>query len=292
VAAKGAMLDLKLDLYDASGAKVLSVDTASLGESIEMTLDGGAYRLVISSAGGYGDVGQYSISGTIVPVTGQPPVEPEPVTEAPAAPIDVVAKATSPARVALSWTASDTATAYVIERSADGIDGWVAIATVTATSFGDTTVAPGSTWHYRVIAINAIGPSAASAVAFATTPLSLPPAAPTNLVAKAVSRSSIVLTWDDESDDEAGFIVEISLDGKNWKAIGAVGAGSTAARVYGLLRNHVYRFRVRAINDAGETSDASNAATDRTFAGFWRWGSALPAKRPVRVLPIRPRTMR
>lgn len=291
-AAKGAMLDLQLDLYDASGAKVVSVDTASLGESIEITLDGGAYRLVVSSAGGYGDVGQYSVSGTIVPPTEEPPVEPEPVTQAPPTPTEVVAVASSATKIKLSWAASDTATGYVVERSADGVDGWTAIATATAASYLDTTVTPGSTWHYRVVAVNAIGPSAASAVASVTTPLALPPAAPTGLVAKAVSRSSILLTWVDESDDEAGFVVEISLDGKSWKAIGAVRAGSTAARVYGLHRNKVYHFRVRAINDAGETSDASNASTDRTFAGFWRWGAALPAKRPVRVLPIRPRTMR
>ena len=66
VAAAGPMLDLRMDLYTAAGDRVAGADTASLGETITATVPAGSYRLVVASHGGYGDLGQYTISGTIV----------------------------------------------------------------------------------------------------------------------------------------------------------------------------------------------------------------------------------
>src|SRR5207244_3905777 len=63
----GATLDLKLELWTSSGTLVASADTSSLGESLSLNVAAGSYRLVVASHGSYGDVGQYSLSGTIVP---------------------------------------------------------------------------------------------------------------------------------------------------------------------------------------------------------------------------------
>ena len=71
VAGRGAMLDLKLSLVDAAGNVVAAADTGALGERITVDVGEGWYYLVVASHGGYGDVGQYSVSGTIVP--GQAP---------------------------------------------------------------------------------------------------------------------------------------------------------------------------------------------------------------------------
>jgi hypothetical protein len=60
----GATLDLQLELRDASGNLITSVDTASLGETLSANLAAGTYYLVVQSHGVYGDVGTYSISGT------------------------------------------------------------------------------------------------------------------------------------------------------------------------------------------------------------------------------------
>ena len=67
VAPFGAMLDLSLSLYDAAGNLLASVATASLGERIVYALDAGTYTLAVGSAGNYGDVGQYILSGSVVP---------------------------------------------------------------------------------------------------------------------------------------------------------------------------------------------------------------------------------
>jgi hypothetical protein len=45
------------------------VDTSSLGEMLSATLGAGCYYLAVLSHGGYGDIGQYTLAGTIgVPV--------------------------------------------------------------------------------------------------------------------------------------------------------------------------------------------------------------------------------
>jgi hypothetical protein len=65
VAPFAPMLDLSLGLYDGSGNLLASWATASLGEHINAVLAPGTYKLDVSSAGGYGDLGQYFISGFI-----------------------------------------------------------------------------------------------------------------------------------------------------------------------------------------------------------------------------------
>ncbi|MHC4404509.1 MAG: golvesin C-terminal-like domain-containing protein, partial [Planctomycetota bacterium] len=61
-------LDARLELRDASGNLVAeAAPTGSFGASITTTVGQGSYQLVAASNGGYGDVGQYTVSGTIVP---------------------------------------------------------------------------------------------------------------------------------------------------------------------------------------------------------------------------------
>jgi len=67
VAAIGPMLDLALKLTDANGNVLAAADTASLGESLSLEVPAGDYYLAVSSHGGYGDIGTYTITGTAVP---------------------------------------------------------------------------------------------------------------------------------------------------------------------------------------------------------------------------------
>lgn len=68
VAPFGAMLDASLELYSFDGQLLARAATASLGESFNLPLAAGSYYLAVSSAGHYGDIGQYFLSGTIVAV--------------------------------------------------------------------------------------------------------------------------------------------------------------------------------------------------------------------------------
>ena len=65
VAPYEAMLDGVLSLYNLGGVLLQRVDTATLGETLNANLAAGSYRLAVSSHGLYGDIGQYSLLGTV-----------------------------------------------------------------------------------------------------------------------------------------------------------------------------------------------------------------------------------
>jgi hypothetical protein len=71
-------------------------------------------------------------------------------------------------KVTLNWSASGTATSYRIKRSTTAGSGYTAIAIHSGLSFIDTGVTGGTTYHYVVSAINAVGESANSAEVSAT----------------------------------------------------------------------------------------------------------------------------
>jgi PKD repeat protein len=79
----GANLDIQAKISDAQGNVLTTSDPAGLPASLSMNLSAGIYYLTIDGVGagdlatGYSDyasIGQYSISGTLVPSGGQPPV--------------------------------------------------------------------------------------------------------------------------------------------------------------------------------------------------------------------------
>src|SRR5204863_7650659 len=105
--------------------------------------------------------------------------------------------------------------------------GQVGIDTVT---FTDSGLAASTTYFYRVRAINAFGNSGFSNPASATPGSGTStgvPAAPTNLIATAISSSQIALNWQDNSDNEGRFEIFRSLDGVSFSFLAQVGANVT-----------------------------------------------------------------
>jgi hypothetical protein len=99
--------------------------------------------------------------------------------ELPADPSGLVATAVSASEINLSWTDNaNYEAAYVVERSLDGSTGWTELTPTLAadtTSYSDTGLSEGTTYHYRVKATNANGSSGYSNTANATTEASPPP---------------------------------------------------------------------------------------------------------------------
>jgi hypothetical protein len=183
----------------------------------------------------------------------------------PAPPSNLVATAASTSAIDLSWADnSGDEDGFKIERSTDGTT-FAEVATVGAgvTSYRAAGLAPATTYFFRVRAFNAAGTSLASNAASATT-LAAPPAAPTNLTARAVSASRIDLAWADNSANESGFEVERSTNGTSFARIATVGAGATSYASTGLKANKKYYYRVRAVNAAG-ASAYSNTASATTL---------------------------
>ena len=187
----------------------------------------------------------------------------------PAAPSTLTATAASSSQINLSWTDnSNNETGFKVERSPDGSTGWTEIATPTAntTTYQNTGLTASTTYYYRVRAYNGSGNSGYSNTANATTQ-GIPPAAPTNLIATAVSSSQINLSWTDNSNNETGFRIERSPDNSTWAEITTVSANITTYQNTGLAASTIYYYRVRAYNATGSSTYSNTAnATSQASA--------------------------
>ena len=91
------------------------------------------------------------------------------------------------------------------------------------------------------------------------------PAAPSNLAATGTSTSVIRLTWNDNSNDETGFVVEQKV-GSNFVVLSStVEPNTTAVNVTNFPANTSATFRVKARNTHGD-SPYSNEATGTTHS--------------------------
>jgi len=78
--------------------------------------------------------------------------------------------------------------------------------------------------------------------------IAAPVRAPSNLKATYLSSSRIELTWQDNSDNETGFLVERSVDHSPFTVLRGVNEGVTTCIDTGLNNNTEYRYRVYAYN--------------------------------------------
>jgi len=183
----------------------------------------------------------------------------------PAAPVGLAALAVDASSVSLSWmNAATNATGFFLERSTDGIDYTLfATNTFDQTNTLDTSLLPNLTYFYRVRAFGETGESKPSAVASVTTVLALLlPAAPSGLVGNGGEgsgqpRTQIVLHWRDNSDNEAGFLLERSINGGGFQPLATVGANITFYVDRNLAAANSYNYRVRSFNSAGESAPAT-----------------------------------
>ena len=184
---------------------------------------------------------------------------------APAAPTNLTTQAIASNQIDLVWDdTSDNEDGFELER-AEGDAPFQPLVTVgpDVTTHHDVTLNPATTYTYRVRAVNAIGASAYSNIASATT-ADEPPEAPTSLTAEAVSSSQIDLAWEDAADTEDGFELERSIAVGSFNLLTTLGPNVTTYRDGALDAETTYYYRVRAANDVG-ASDYSNTASATTF---------------------------
>ena len=115
----------------------------------------------------YADSSGPVTAGSLPPNPGRLTVNASPDTTAPATPAGLHVVAGSPSAIDLAWDAvvgDPTLYGYEVERSASGGAPWGLIARVTSSTYTDTAVSEGDTWHYRVrsvdLSFNRSAPSA------------------------------------------------------------------------------------------------------------------------------------
>lgn len=210
----------------------------------------------------------YNASGS----TNSNTVRVDAVASPPAAPTNLVGTLASQTGVDLAWTDNATdETGFVVERSGNG-GPFVQIAALGARSgtgsvaFSDSSVVPGTTYDYRVKAVNSAGSSAYSNTVNIVVPAApTPPAPPSNLSATAAllnrSRDTVTVTWTDNSSDETSFTLQRATDSTFTAGLSTTTIPANITTTVETVRRRVtYWYRVRASN-AGGNSGWSNVVS-------------------------------
>ncbi len=196
----------------------------------------------------------------------------------PGVPRNLTAVESGSSRINLSWSApisdgGSRITGYEIEVSSNGGRTWTVRVSNTrssSTTYAHTGLESGTTWHYRVSAINSEGTGEPSNVASETTDIG-PPRAPSSLSAVAPGESQIRLSWAPPSDDGGaritGYRIDVSTSGGAlWTVLnGNTGSISTAYTHTNLPPGSRRSYRVAAINSQGRGA-YSNTASATTRA--------------------------
>ena len=219
--------------------------------------------------------------------TGIELLEVQPSLATPAAPSNLQLAAVSSSEVDLTWTDnSDNELGFKIERATD--TNFTLNLTVLGTtaanvqSYADTTVAPQTTYYYRVRAINGGQESANATAGPVTTPADTSPFAPFNLAAAAVGATQVNLTWALGGSNDRGIKIERAADAaftQNDTLLTTTAYHATSYTDTTVAAGTTYYYRVRATNGAGDSAN-SNIATTTTAsvsyvvgltADFYNW---------------------
>ena len=180
--------------------------------------------------------------------------------------------------VALSWSAPDTngfsaITDYTVEYRPTAASDWQTFthASSTATTATVTGLTIGTSYVFRVSAVNGSGAGAASAVSAEVVPITTAPGVPRNLVGTTSDRQ-VNLSWlaplSDGGSAISSYEVQYSSNGgSTWSTFGRTAA--TVVAVTGLTNDTPYVFRVAAINALGTgVATAASAAVTPAVAAF------------------------
>lgn len=181
----------------------------------------------------------------------------------PGAPSDLIAVLSGNQAVELSWADnSQDESSFVLQRSFSEVSGFATIATLPAntTLFTDEDISSATTYYYRIKALNAAGSSEWSNTVSVTTTLALPNA-PSGVEAKAAGCRTIILNWNDNSDNESSFELSRSLTANGTYAnVATLPANTTTYTNTSLSLGKRYYYKVTALNSSG-TSAPGNIAS-------------------------------
>ncbi|MFC3094499.1 reprolysin-like metallopeptidase [Alteromonas sediminis] len=123
----------------------------------------------------------------------------------------------------------------------------------------DPAAATVGAWNARTL-----NESATYVASFRATQSTTPPQAPTNLDATEISFNSVSLTWQDNANDENGFVLQRRTSGGAWQTIASLAQNTQSFTDTGLVEQTTYEYRIAADNNAG-FSDYSNTVLATTL---------------------------
>ena len=203
------------------------------------------------------------------PQSGEANATPQPAATVPSAPQGLTATGSNGA-VQVSWSApasngGSAVTSYNVYRGTSvGGEGSTPVATgVTGTSFTDSPLTNGTTYYYKVAAVNAVGTGPQSGEATAT-PQAAAPTAPLGLTASA-GNASVRLSWSVPASNGGSSITGYNVY-RGTSAGGEAGTPvatnvtTTSFTDSGLTNGTTYYYKVAAVNLAGTSPQSGEAS--------------------------------
>jgi titin len=168
----------------------------------------------------------------------------------PVAPTNLEATGSTSSSVSLAWTDNaSNETGFVIFRAESMNGTYARIDTVAAneTVFTDTELTGATQYFYMLQAINEEGHSQKTEPAMGQT---VGPFTPTGLAAESPTNTTIVVTWEDTSIGETGFVIERADYGEdNYIEVGQTTANEVTFTDEGLTFGNSYQYRVKSVLD-------------------------------------------
>ncbi len=178
-------------------------------------------------------------------------------------------------KIRISWTESDNANGFVIQRSYQDQTNYSGIGNAGGTEYVDNiSIELGTTYWYRVAAYDENGTSDYCEPVSATTK----PQPPMYLAASPISLTEIKITWTDAwPGDSDGFKIERSIhDQLSYQQVGQTGKGITEFDDQGLEPGTLYWYRIRAFNAGGDSDYSEPASSTTIFPAYEMCVSKTP----------------
>ena len=182
----------------------------------------------------------------------------------PAAPRVTIGNSSASGKPQLTWAAVDGAAKYEIYRSTQQSTGFTLLGTTTSTNYVNTGAAVGTTYYYKVRALNVDGAAGAYSSTVSGAAKAVAPTAPTVTMTYSDSGKP-KLTWSAVSGAASYRVYRSESRGTGYSLLGTT--TSTSYVNTGAAVGKTYYYRVKAVNSAG-TSAYSNivSGTARTPA--------------------------
>ncbi len=184
---------------------------------------------------------------------------PEGLPDAPA----IATMSDSQSQITVTWEAVEVATSYRLEyATSSDFTGLTDIEAITGTSQAVTGLSAGTTYYFRLYAINGVGDSLPSETVEETTQSAAPAGAPT-ISATVNSPSQITVNWTTVAG-AATYKLERSTSSSFTSPTMVTGLTGNSTAVSGLSAGIRYYFRAYAVNGSNVDSAASNVINATT----------------------------
>ena len=197
---------------------------------------------------------------------------------APTAPVVHIGNSATSGKPVLTWNAVYGATSYRIYRSTSKGSGYSLLGTTTATSYTNTGAKAGTTYYYRVKAVNDAGLSPYSNVVSGKVKSVTPkPAAPVVKIGHSATSGKPMLTWNAVSGATSYKVYRATSQKGTYSLLGTV--TTTSYTNTGAKAGTTYWYKVKAVNSAGESA-YSNTVSGKTTVTTLTMGHSASSGKP------------